>query len=119
MAKKTKETVAPTPTEISKAEKIAHLKALQASVAWGMILEVLRENKEYLERAILDGIDPETGEKLSPEEQDDARRKRGLTQDLMETPAGLIESISNATEGEDINFDPYHDDALELAKDTL
>lgn len=103
---------------ISNAEKVAALRSLQVSVGWGILLGTLKDNQDYLERAILDGIDPITKERLEPKEQDEARNKRGLLIELMQTPEKLIAAIENAEGSEAIDFDPYAKEASELLQDT-
>lgn len=109
--KKAKEQVILVPTSsaqelTSNAEKIAALMALQATQGWALILQVLVENKEYLERLIISAIDPETGLKLEPAAQDEARYKLKLVEELMNTPAGYIEALKQA-DGGPVEFDPY------------
>jgi len=96
---------------------IAALKALQASIGWGLILNNLRHNKEHFEEVVVDGIDPKTGNDLTVKEGNRYRDKRKYIGDLINTPNTLIAAIENADEGEEVNYDPYHDDATELSKD--
>lgn len=105
-----------TPTKSSLAEQISALTSLQASVGWAMIVQVLQTNKAYLERMILDRIDPESEEELSESEVDKVRYKRELTIDLLETPMNLIRYIEEMSEGDQlVDYDPYQK-AEELIK---
>ena len=94
------------PPAVSNAEKIAALTSLQASEGWAIVLSVLNENKAYLERMILRGCDPETGEKLTPQEQDEARYKLELTESVMSTPAQYIVNLQSAGDAP-VDYDPY------------
>lgn len=96
-----------TPQELSDAQQIGALKELQMSIGWNMLLEVLEDNKAFLEKAILDRKDPQTGDKLSNKEIDDARHKRLLTIELIKTPQKLIRLIERSKAIEIKNFDPY------------
>lgn len=71
------------------------------------MVEILEENKKWLEDAILSGLDPDTGERMTEKEQDEARNKRGLTIELIETPEKLIMELKGSKDIKIINFDPY------------
>lgn len=98
--------VRPAPPAVTNAEKIAALISLQASEGWAIVLSVLNENKTYLERMILRGCDPDTGEKLTPAEQDEARYKLELTESVMGTPAQYIIALQ-ASGDAPVDYDPY------------
>lgn len=105
-----------TPKRLSDAEQVGALEALQVTIGWNMVVEVLVDNQKYLERMILERIDPYTKKKLTETEVDEARHKRELTIELMETPAKLIKFIQDTERPEDVNFDPYETDAAALSK---
>jgi hypothetical protein len=101
---------------VSNAEKAAALTSMLATQGWALIAEVLMENIAYLERTIITGRDPSTGEKLTAYEQDVARDKLELNKALLDTPNQYIRDLLASTT--DIqNFDPYHNVALEAAQD--
>ena len=104
--KKKKKAVAPAPAKLSKEEMVAALTVLQGSTGWGIVLKVLHENEHDLKESILIGEDSE-GVELTKKQVNRLRDKRGYLQELMNTPAGLIETINNMEEGEEINHDPY------------
>lgn len=117
MEKKTKKIDTPaTPKKLSSAEQISALTVLQTSIGWAMLIEQLEFNKQYLEKAILERIDPYTGETMKEEDVDDARRKRKLIIELMETPQKLKRHIEKSEGSEPVNFDPYESDPAALSK---
>ena len=71
-------------------------------------------SSEYL---VVPIVNPETKDEFSQVEMNHMRDQRGLMEDLMNTPNGLIGKIERAKPEEEVNFDPYHNDALELEKD--
>lgn len=105
-----------TPKRLSDAEQVAALQVLQTSIGWNMVVDVLKDNQKFLEHAILDRIDPQTKKKMTEEEVDEARRKRALMIELMDTPAKLIKFIQETERPEAVNFDPYEDDPAALSK---
>jgi hypothetical protein len=62
------------------------LESLEASVGWGIVRTILDENIQYLEKCILDKIDPVTKEIISDEEAENCRYKRTLNIELRDTP---------------------------------
>ena len=101
------------PPAVSNAEKVAALMSLQASEGWALVLSVLNENKTYLERMILRGCDPETGEKLTSAEQDEARYKLELTESVMDTPAKYIANLEASGDGP-VDYDPYSKNVTDM-----
>ena len=59
-------------------EKINHLKALEASQGWLLVLENMRVNKNHIEECLLSMQDPDTGKTLEPQEALNLRDKRLL-----------------------------------------
>lgn len=96
---------------MDKEEKIAALYALLSSPGWKIIVSVIEENRSWLERTLIDGYDPETGEKLSPEEQDIIRDKIKLNNELIGTPEGYIQALKRS-DIEQVTFDPYETEHL-------
>jgi hypothetical protein len=94
-------------TMMSAAEKVAALQALQGSSGWAILVEILNDNKKYLEEAILSAVDPETRTEMTEKEIEQARHKRGLTIELIDTPQKLIDEIKRSEKVEIVNFDPY------------
>ncbi len=86
--------------------KIAALMALQANEGWAIVLQVLKENKEYLERMLIKGVDGITGEKLTELEVNEARFKLELTEEFINTPENYIKQLGMETE-DVVDFDPY------------
>lgn len=87
-------------------ERVLALKSLVATSGWAVIVKILNDNISYLEKAILEKIDPETKAVLSDEDVEKLRYKRSLNIELRDTPETytklLIESDNVPT-----NYDPY------------
>jgi len=107
--------------EIPKAEapegrnnEVAALLSMQASAGWAILLNILEENIKYLEKAILDKVDPLTQAPIDDKEIENLRVKRGLNIELRDTPKNYIKKLQpdEAKEGE--NFDPYPKTAEDL-----
>lgn len=99
----------------SNAGKIASIKAMQHSEGWALMLQVLTEQKDILERLIINAFN-DRGEKLTPAEQDEARYKLGLVNDLINSPAGYIQALEQSG-SEVTTFDPYYQKNSEIPKD--
>ena len=92
-------------------EKIAALTVLMHSPGWQLIAQVIDENRLMLQEAIIEGVDPETGAKLSKEEEEITRYKIKLSKEIVKTPQGYIDALRRATENTKPNFDPYYTSA--------
>jgi exosome complex RNA-binding protein Rrp4 len=85
---------------------IGALASLQASQGWAIIVKILNENIAYLEKAILEKIDPETKQSLNDAEVEILRTKRNLNIELRETPTNYSKVVQ--TSGEiPTEYDPY------------
>jgi len=85
---------------------IGALKSLQASRGWAVILGILDDNIAYLEKAILDKIDPRTKLPLSETEIEDARTKRSLNIELRDIPKEYTKVVKE-NGGVPPEYDPY------------
>ena len=65
---------------------ISALKSLQASRGWAIVVDILNDNIKYLEKAILDKIDPVTQRHISDTEDETLRIKRNLNIEVRDTP---------------------------------
>lgn len=90
----------------SVATKIAALMSLQNSEGWALILQVMNDNKAYLEQLIIEAFDKETGNDLTPQQQDGCRYKLKLIKELIDTPNNLIKILETSSD-EKMDFDPY------------
>lgn len=110
-AKKKKSVIVPkqvvTIDRLDNAAKIASLQLVVQTPGWALIKQVLQENMDYLGRLLIRGADPDTGEKLTEDEQKDARRKYELTEALMKTPEGYIAALERAEANKPVDYDPY------------
>ena len=92
------------PTDIE--DRVGALRSLVATPGWAVIVQILNDNISYLEKAILEKIDPETKTPLSDDEVERLRYKRSLNIELKDTPKKytkmLIENEKTPT-----NYDPY------------
>lgn len=121
-SKKAKEVIVVTPPtrpidSMVNEEKIAALIALQSTPGWAIIVQVLKENQEYLRATLEDGYNPEDGKKLTPEEQDEVRYKIRLNRDVMNTPAGYIEALQRANGEGSVEYDPYYKTNADIMRD--
>jgi len=94
---------------------IAALKSMAATEGWAIIVKILNDNIKYLEKAILEKIDPETKEPLSEAEVEICRIKRLLNIELRDTPQNyseIVKEIGNLPE----NYDPYYKTKEEIDK---
>jgi len=120
-AKQKEVIIAPVPkasVPVSPANIVAALTALEASEGWLIIRKVLDENIAYLEKAILDKVDPKTKELLNDEEVEMARIKRGLNIEVRDTPQNYANFVSQGGEEStgERDFDPYWKSADEMRK---
>ena len=88
------------------AEEVAALQFMQSTPGWKIVERILNENIQYLNDSIVAKKDIESGESLTEEECDDARKKRELSIELRDTPKTYIEKISQTIE-RDRGYDPY------------
>jgi hypothetical protein len=97
---------------------IGALASLQASQGWALIVKILNDNITYLEKAILEKIDPLTKEVLSDAEVEILRTKRSLNIDLRDTPATYSKVVKDAG-AVPVDYDPYfktNDDILKAGR---
>ncbi len=97
----------PKPEAPSEADNIiASMASLQASPGWAIVVKIINENIAYLEKAILEKIDPATGIKLSDQEVEVLRIKRSLNIDVRDTPQNYAQVIRETNETPH-DYDPY------------
>ena len=94
---------------------IAALISLQNSPGWAIIKKILDDNISYLEKSILDKIDPIAKCSLSDEDVELLRLKRNLNIDLRDTPKNFLEAINRNSELPQ-NYDPYYKTNDEILK---
>lgn len=94
------------PVPRSPAEEIAALQFMQTTPGWKIVERILDANIQYLNDSIVAKRDIESGEALTEEECDDARKKRELSIELRDTPKTYIEKVSQSVERER-GYDPY------------
>lgn len=93
-------------TPRNSAEEIAALQFMQTTPGWKIVERILDANIQYLNDSIVAKKDIESGEALTEEECDDARKKRELSIELRDTPKTYIEKVSQSVERER-GYDPY------------
>lgn len=97
----------PEPKIIDKADSIiGALESLKSSVGWAIIKKILNDNIEYLEKAIIDKVDPITKDYLSDKDIELLRIKRSLNINLRDTPLNYAKQIETTGEVPE-DFDPY------------
>ncbi len=95
---------------------VAALISLQVSEGWAIIRNNLDENIRYIESAILNGIDPQSREKLTDAEIEMLRYKRNLNLELRDTPENFIKKITSSAPQFSDGYDPYFNSADEIRK---
>ncbi len=94
---------------------VGALMSLQTSQGWAIIVKILNDNIAYLEKAILDKIDPATKEVLSDKDVEELRVKRGLNIELRDTPQNYTKVVKdNGTVPEE--YDPYFKTKADIIK---
>lgn len=97
----------PKPEAPSAADNvIGALASLQASQGWAIVVKVINDNIAYLEKAILEKIDPLSKAPLSDAEVEILRTKRSLNIDLRETPQNYAKVVRDTGEVPE-EYDPY------------
>lgn len=86
---------------------IGALMSLQASQGWAIIVKILNDNIIYLEKTILEKIDPVSKELLSDAEVELLRTKRALNIELRDTPANYSKVVKDIGEVSE-DYDPYY-----------
>lgn len=92
------------------------LASLQASAGWALIVKILNDNIAYLEKGIIDKIDPITKIELSEADIELFRIKRSLNMDLRDTPQNYSNEIVRSGEVPE-EFDPYYQSNDDIIKD--
>lgn len=85
---------------------VAALASMKASQGWAIIVKILNDNIAYLEKAILDKVDPVSRKELSNEEVEILRTKRGLNIELRDTPDNYTKVVKDTGEIP-TDYDPY------------
>jgi hypothetical protein len=115
---KKKVVVLPVPAPVvpeANDEIIAALTSLKSSMGWAIILKILNDNISYLEKAILDKIDPLSKTTLSDSDIEILRMKRQLNIDLRDTPENYIKVVKDVGEVPE-EYDPYFRTNEEIIK---
>lgn len=94
---------------------VGALASLEASQGWAIIVGIINDNITYLDRCILEKIDPLTKEPFTDAEVDILRTKRSLNIDLKETPSNYSKVVLNVG-AEPENYDPYFKTNDEIKK---
>ena len=95
---------------------IGALASLVASQGWAIVVKILNDNIAYLEKAILDQVDPITKEPLTDAEADKLRTKRDLNTEVRDTPQNYSKVVKDTGEVPE-DFDPYYKTKKEIDKD--
>ena len=99
-------------------ELVAHMVQLQASTGWVLLKQIMLGNISVLESAIIDKIDPQTGNALTEENLDIARNKRGIMKEMVEKPQALIDLFKRQTGVPVETYDPYAVDVRQFSKNS-
>ena len=94
---------------------IASLTSLQASQGWAIVVKILNDNIAYLEKAILEKVDPITKEVLTDAEVEILRIKRGLNIDLRDTPGNYSKVVKDVGEVP-VEYDPFFKTNADIIK---
>lgn len=86
--------------------QIAALATLTSSEGWALVVKIMNENIEYLEKGILTKVDPATGIALTDQEIEILRIKRSLNIDLRDFPKNYQSQLIDG-QAEPENYDPY------------
>ena len=102
--------VEPVAVSGSPEARVSALKSLVASSGWAILVGIMNDNINYLESAILDKVNPETGEDITDEQVEFLRIKRGLNIELRDTPKNYSKEIMADLSGDgedDDDGDPF------------
>jgi len=105
----------PKPEATAVGNVLGALTSLEASEGWAIVVKILNDNISYLEKAIIDKIDPDTKEPLTNEEVEVLRVKRSLNIDLRETPKNYAKVVNDTGQVPE-EFDPYFKTNDEIIK---
>lgn len=94
---------------------IGALASMTASPGWALVVKIINDNINYLEKAILEKIDPVSKESLTDAEVEILRIKRSLNIDLRDTPANYSKIVRDAGEVP-TEYDPYFKTNDEIKK---
>lgn len=104
------------PVKTSIENSVGALVSLQASTGWAIIVGIIDDNLAYLEKGILEKVDPITKEPLSEVEIETLRLKRGLNIELRNTPQKYTQAITKTGQLPK-NYDPYYKNKEEIDYD--
>ena len=96
-------------------DMIASLTSMQATQGWAIMVKILNDNIAYLEKAILEKIDPVSKAILTDAEVEILRVKRNLNIDLRDTPQTYSKVVREAGEVPE-EYDPYFQTNDEIKK---
>jgi hypothetical protein len=105
----------PKPEATTVENVIGALTSLEASQGWAIVVKILNDNISYLEKAIIEKIDPDTKLALTNEEVEILRIKRSLNIDLRETPKNYTRVVNDTGDVPE-EFDPYFKTNDEIIK---
>lgn len=88
-------------------ELVAHMLNMVNTAGWALLKQITEGNIELLELSIIEGVDSHTGEKMSEEEVDEARRRRAIMKEIIEKPQQLIDQFKRHADIEVPTYDPY------------
>jgi hypothetical protein len=90
-------------------ELVGHLSVMTATSGWLLLKQIMTGNIAVLEEMILDKKDAVTGEPLSDEDVDSARKTRGVMKEMVEMPEKLIKQFRKQQTGAEgvPTYDPY------------
>lgn len=101
-----------TPPTAVESVKLA-LDSMEASTGWGIVRKILDENIAYLERCILEKVDPITKLEITDKEAENCRYKRSLNIELRDTPKNYRQQVDE-TGIVPKSFDPYFKTKAEI-----
>lgn len=99
-------------------EFIAHLNTMMNTAGWHLLVQITEGNIAVLEEAILERKDPQTKQRLSDEELEDARRKREAMKGMIERPQRLIDMYKINSGANMPTYDPYAVDVRQFDKNS-
>ena len=90
-------------------ELVGHLSIMTATSGWLLLKQIMTGNISVLEDMILDKKDAISGEDLTDEEVEDARKTRSVMKEMTEMPDKLITQFNrHQSDGDDTpTYDPY------------
>jgi hypothetical protein len=94
---------------------VGALASLQCSEGWAILVKILNDNIAYLERAILDKVDPLSKAPLTDIEVELLRTKRNLNIELRDTPSNYSKLVVDTGEVPE-DFDPFFHTKDEIDK---